>query len=399
MNYQEIFAQKLRLLNKEERYRYFRYFNRNHQSLPYGYNSKGKRFTVWCSNDYLGMSKDQEVIAKAQEVMQQVGIGAGGTRNIAGSSLYLEELEEEIANLHNKESALVFSSGYVANSTTLSTLGKILPNCIIFSDKNNHASMIQGIKDSGCKKYIFDHNNAEHLEELLSQYGRDQNKIIAFEAIYSMNGNIVNLAPIIRLAKQYNALTFIDEVHAVGMYGKRGAGIAEQLNLSNDIDIIQGTLAKAIGVIGGYIAADRNIVDIIRSYGSGFIFTTAMPPALAAAATLSIRKLSNNNSIRVKHKSVVRQVKQELLKNNIPVLSNDSHIIPVMIGDAKLCNNYSKKLFDEHNIFIQGINYPTVPVGSERLRVTPTPLHDLTMVAELISALSSLMNSKQEEFN
>ena len=346
-----------------------------------------KDIIVWCSNDYLGMSQNKLVINKVINSIKNMGIGSGGTRNISGNSIEIVNLEKEIATLHQKEKAIVFTSGYIANETTISTLLNILDNSVVFSDEKNHASIISGIKKSNAKKEIFKHNDLDHLESLMKKYPQDVNKLIVFESVYSMDGDFGNIEGIVKLAKQYNALTFLDEVHAVGMYGETGAGVADKLGLNNEIDIIQGTLGKAFGTIGGYISSTNLICDVVRSYASGFIFTTAMPPAIASAAKASIQYLKESNKERLLQQKNTILLKKYLSKENISYLDNKSHIVPVMVHDPIKCKEISNILLDEFGHYIQPINYPTVPVGTERLRITPGPLHTEEMIADLTNAL------------
>ena len=346
-----------------------------------------KDIIVWCSNDYLGMSQNKSVMNKMINSIKIMGIGSGGTRNISGNSVEIVNLEKEIATLHQKEKAIVFTSGYIANETTISTLLNILDNSVVFSDEKNHASIISGIKKSNAKKEIFKHNDLDHLDSLMKKYPQDVNKLIVFESVYSMDGDFGNIEGIVKLAKQYNALTFLDEVHAVGMYGETGAGVADKLGLNNEIDIIQGTLGKAFGTIGGYISSTNLICDVVRSYASGFIFTTAMPPAIASAAKASIQYLKKSNKERLLQQKNTILLKKYLSRENISYLDNKSHIVPVMVHDPIKCKEISNILLDEFGHYIQPINYPTVPVGTERLRITPGPLHTEEMIVNLTNAL------------
>lgn len=393
MDYEQIFVHALEKLKHERRYRIFTEIERNAEWFPRArWKSPGgeREIVIWCSNDYLGMGSHPVVIETLRDAAKQMGVGAGGTRNISGNSSAIIQLEAELADLHRKEAALVFSSGYVSNETGISTLARLLPGCVIFSDQSNHNSIIEGVRQSGQDKVIFRHNDVVHLEELLRAAG-DRPKFIAFESLYSMDGDIAPMAKICELAEKYGAMTYLDEVHAVGMYGSRGGGIAEREGLMDRIDIIEGTLAKAFGVIGGYIAGKRAAVDAVRSYAPGFIFTTAMCPALAAAAGASIRHLKNSNGgEREMHQAQVRKTRTALAKAGLPFLSFDTHIIPVMVGDAGLCKAASDMLLAEHGIYLQPINAPTVPKGTERLRITPTPLHDDAMIEQLAQALSAV---------
>ncbi|MFV9956155.1 MAG: 5-aminolevulinate synthase, partial [Candidatus Midichloria sp.] len=386
VDYTHIFEKAIRSVREEERYRVFTEIEYKVGQAPYAYSKKlDKQIIVFCSNDYLGMSQHSVVIDTTIEVTKKCGVGAGGTRNISGTSSYIVELEAELANLHDKEAGLVFTSGYVANQATLTTLAKIMPDCVIFSDELNHASIIQGIRDSRLEKQIFLHNDLNHLESLLSQYPLEKPKLIVFESAYSMLGDVTPIGAVCDLAKKYQALTYIDEVHSVGLYGKGGAGMAEKLGVMDKIDIIQGTLAKAYGAIGGYITAKSVIVDAIRSLASGFIFTTALPPSIAAAATASIRYLRNNKEVRNKHQEAVKKVKKGFKDIGVNFLDHGTHIIPVMVNDPFLVKKIAEDLLNDHDIYVQHINFPTVPRGKERLRVTPSPLHTDQMIERLIS--------------
>jgi len=396
INYKEFFANSLKNLKDEGNYRIFADLEKLAGNFPHALNYKDNsvsEVTVWCSNDYLGMSQNKIVLDSMNEALRKVGAGSGGTRNISGTNHYHVLLERELCYLHQKESALLFNSGYLANQATLSTLGKRLPDCIFFSDEKNHASMIQGIKNSGAKKIIFKHNDLEDLERSLIKFSAVKSKIIVFESVYSMDGDFSPIRKITELAKKYNALTFLDEVHAVGIYGKRGAGIAEKDGVMENIDIIQGTLAKAFGVIGGYITGKKEIVDFIRSFSSGFIFTTSLPPCIAAGAYSSIRHLKFSSEERIKLFKIVKELKSMLKKNNIPFLDNESHIIPVIIGDPLLCKKASQILLDDFQIYVQPINFPTVPKGKERLRITASPQHTSKMIKNLVEALGSVFKN------
>lgn len=396
INYKEFFANSLKNLKDEGNYRIFADLEKLAGNFPYALNYKDNsvsEVTVWCSNDYLGMSQNKIVLDSMNEALRKVGAGSGGTRNISGTNHYHVLLERELCYLHQKESALLFNSGYLANQATLSTLGKRLPDCIFFSDEKNHASMIQGIKNSGAKKIIFKHNDLEDLERSLIKFSAVKSKIIVFESVYSMDGDFSPIRKITELAKKYNALTFLDEVHAVGIYGKRGAGVAERDGVMENIDIIQGTLAKAFGVIGGYITGKKEIVDFIRSFSSGFIFTTSLPPCIAAGAYSSIRHLKFSSEERIKLFKIVKELKSMLKKNNIPFLDNESHIIPVIIGDPLLCKKASQILLDDFQIYVQPINFPTVPKGKERLRITASPQHTSKMIKNLVEALGSVFKN------
>ena len=393
MNYDRYFNKALNALHEEGRYRVFtdlaRQVGRFPKALDYSHNPP-REITVWCSNDYLGMGQNQHVTTAMKHAIETLGAGAGGTRNISGTHHLIIELETELADLHNKEGALVFTSGYVSNEATISTLGRVLPDCLILSDELNHASMIAGVKNSGATKRIWRHNDLEHLEQLLQEAGELRPKLIAFESVYSMDGDIAPIKEICDLAKRYNALTYLDEVHAVGMYGKRGGGIADQLELMERVDIIEGTLAKAFGIMGGYVTASSTIIDTIRSYAPGFIFTTSLPPAIAAGATASIRHLKTANDLREKHQEQVAKLKNKLTEANLPILPTETHIVPLMVCDPVLCKAASDRLMEKHGIYIQPINYPTVTRGTERLRITPSPLHDDIMIDELVDAVTEV---------
>ena len=393
INYLESFKKSLDKLKSEGNYRVFADLEKLAGNFPQALNYKDNsvsEVTVWCSNDYLGMSQNQDVLESMTNALKKVGAGSGGTRNISGTNHYHVLLERELCYLHQKEAALLFNSGYLANQATLSTLGKKIPNCVFFSDEKNHASMIQGIKNSGAKKVIFKHNNLDDLEKNLKKFSKSQPKIIAFESVYSMDGDFSPIKSICGLAQKYNALTFLDEVHAVGIYGERGAGVAERDKVMDQVDIIQGTLAKAFGVIGGYITAKKETIDFVRSFSSGFIFTTSLPPCIAAGAYASIRHLKFSSSEREKLFKVVSDLKNSLKKNNIPFIDNKSHIIPVIIGDPILCKKASQMLLDDFQVYVQPINYPTVPKGEERLRITASPQHTPKMIKKLVTALCSV---------
>ncbi|AIF80927.1 5-aminolevulinate synthase [endosymbiont of Acanthamoeba sp. UWC8] len=389
--YLEIFQQALDKVKDEGRYRVFTELKYSENSSPKAFCPRLNRMiTVWCSNDYLGMSRHPKVVEAMVETAKVMGVGAGGTRNISGNSMPIVELERELSELHEKEMALVFTSGYVANQATLSTLTKILPDVVMFSDEANHASMIHGVKDGRAEKRVFKHNDLEDLEKSLKETQIWRPKLILFESVYSMLGDIAPVKEICDLAVKYNALTYIDEVHSVGLYGERGAGIAKMQGVMDRVDIIQGTMAKAYGVIGGYIAGKKVIIDAIRSYAPGFIFTTALPPAVAAAATQSIRHLKTSDFERKKHQEVVSKLKEKLDKAKIQYYQNETHIIPVHIGDPILSKMISTRLLEDYGLYVQHINFPTVPKGKERLRITPTPFHTEQMMDELVSALSAV---------
>lgn len=389
MNYERFFTAALDRLHQERRYRVFADLERLVGRFPYAvwHSPQGPReIVMWCSNDYLAMSQHPKVIGAMVETTRRMGTGAGGTRNIAGTNHPLVELEHELADLHHKEAALVFTSGYVSNETGISTIARLMPDCLILSDAFNHNSMIEGIRQAGCEKRIFRHNDLAHLESLLAEAG-DRPKFIVFESIYSMDADIAPIGAICDLAKRYNALTYLDEVHAVGMYGRRGGGVAERDGIMSRVDIIEGTLGKAFGCLGGYIAASAKICDAVRSYAPGFIFTTALPPAICAAACASIRHLKISQHERDRHQKSVARTKAVLTAAGLPVMPSVTHIVPVAVGDAKKCKAASDLLLERHGIYIQPINYPTVPKGTERLRITPSPNHDSALIDALAAAM------------
>ena len=389
--YDEIFGAALDEIRAEGRYRVFTDLERKAGQFPRATACRtGEEVVVWCGNDYLGMGQHPVVREAMKNAIDTMGAGAGGTRNISGNHHAVVTLENTLAELHQKEAALMFTSGYVANEASLSTLGAMLPNCVIFSDSENHASMIHGIRQSGAEKKIFRHNDVEHLARLLASVDIRRPKIIAFESVYSMDADIGRIKEICALARQYNAFTYLDEVHAVGMYGPRGAGIAEREGIMDEVDLIQGTLAKAYGVIGGYIASRKVVVDMIRSYAPGFIFTTTVPPAVAAGAEASIRYLMASSAEREKHQENAAALKAMLKGAGIPVLDNPTHIVPVMVGDPVLCKQASDMLLEEYGMYVQPINYPTVRKGTERLRITPTPFHTVEMMQALTNALVAI---------
>ena len=393
MDYQKLFQDRIGSLHAEGRYRVFADLKRRCGAYPQADQKKDGRVrevTVWCSNDYLGMSQSAVVRDAMHEAIDTVGAGSGGTRNISGTTRYHVELEAELADLHGKEAALLFTSAYVANDATLSTLVKLMPGTVIFSDEKNHASMIAGIRHGGGEKRIFRHNDPSHLEELLAEYPASTPKIIAFESVYSMDGHIAPISAICDLAEKYGALTYLDEVHAVGMYGPRGGGIAERDGVMHRVDIINGTLAKGFGVMGGYIAASQACCDAIRSYAPGFIFTTSVAPAIAAGALASIRHLKVSQIERARHQERARTLKGRLIARGLPVMDNPSHIVPVMVGDPVRCKAVTDALMDYYGIYVQPINYPTVARGTERIRLTPTPLHTDEHIDWLVSALSAM---------
>lgn len=390
MDYEAVFTRAVDRLRTEKRYRVFTEVARQAGSFPVAENFSGigpDRITIWCSNDYLGMGQNPVVLDAMVAAVRRYGAGAGGTRNISGNHHAIVELENELADLHGKPAALAFTSGYVANQATLSTLGTLLPGCVILSDSDNHNSMIEGIRQAKCDRVIFRHNDLAHLEELLAGIPADRPKLIAFESVYSMDGDIAPIHAICDLADRYNAMTYLDEVHAVGLYGQRGGGVADRDGAMHRLTVIQGTLGKAFGVVGGYIAASRDLVDAIRSYAPGFIFTTTMPPAIAAAAAASVRYLKSSQTERQRHQERAATLRRLLLGAGLPVLVNESHIVPVMVGDPALCKQASDLLLSDHGIYIQPINYPTVPRGTERLRITPTPVHTDAMMQDLTHAL------------
>ena len=394
MDYEAFFNGHLCRLRDEGRYRVFAELERIVGAFPrarlHREGEAPRDVTVWCSNDYLAMGQHPGVVEAMQAAIGAQGSGAGGTRNISGTNTLHAALERELAALHAKEAALVFTSGYVANETTLQTLGALLPGCELYSDAFNHASMIAGIRHSGATRKIFRHNDPRHLEELLSAADPATPKIVAFESVYSMDGDVSPIGEICDVAHRHGALTYLDEVHAVGMYGPRGAGVAERDGVLDKVDIVQATLAKAFGVVGGYIASTAATVDFVRSCGSGFIFTTSLPPAIAAAALASVRLVSSQPELRVRHQERAATLKRHLAAAGLPVMPSTTHIVPVFVGDAALCKQASDLLLDRHAIYVQPINYPTVPRGTERLRLTPTPLHGDDDMARLVSALQDV---------
>jgi len=406
MNYDDYFTDALVRLWGERRYRVFAELERISGQFPRAlwHSPNGPReVVIWCSNDYLGMGQHPKVIAAMVETAMRMGTGAGGTRNIAGTNHPLVALERELADLHDKAAALVFTSGYVSNQTGISTIARLIPDCLVLSDALNHNSMIEGIRQSGREKKIWRHNDIAHLEHLLAGAGPERPKLIVFESLYSMDGDVAPIERICDLAERYGAMTYCDEVHAVGMYGPRGAGVAARDGAMHRIDVIEGTLAKAFGCLGGYIAGSANLIDAVRSYAHGFIFTTALPPAICAAATAAIRHLKASRCERDRHQERAARVKAVLSAAGLPIIPSDTHIVPVVVGDPQKCKAASDLLVTGHGIYIQPINYPTVPKGTERLRITPTPFHEDALIDRLAEALIDvwrqlelpLMNSAQ----
>ena len=390
MDYEKFYKEKIEALKDEGRYRVFAELSRQKDNFPVAthfHENKTQDVIVWCSNDYLGMGQNEKVLTAMHDAIDSSGAGSGGTRNISGTSHYHVLLEKELAELHKKESALLFTSGYISNEASLSTIASILPDCVVLSDELNHASMIQGMKNSKAERFIFKHNNPKHLEEILQNIHPDRPKLVAFESVYSMDGDIAPIKELCEVAKANNALTYLDEVHAVGMYGPRGGGIAEREGLMDELDIIEGTLAKAYGTMGGYVASNKDIIDVIRSFASSFIFTTSLPPAIAAGALASVKHLKNSNEERIIHQARAKSLKEKLRQTGIIVMPSESHIVPILVGDPVLCKKASDLLLSDHSIYVQPINYPTVPKGKERLRITPNPLHDEKMIDNLVESL------------
>jgi 5-aminolevulinate synthase len=394
MDYKSAIRAAVEKVRDEGRYRVFADLKRHRGDFPVATwtTPEGQKadVVVWCSNDYLGQGQNPIILQAMHQAIDEAGAGSGGTRNISGTTCYHVELEQELADLHGKESALLFTSGYVSNEATLSTLQKILPGLIIFSDELNHASMIEGIRHGGGPRKIFRHNDLADLERQLAAAPAEAPKLVAFESVYSMDGDIADIGATAALAKRYGAMTYLDEVHAVGLYGLHGGGVSERDGVADQIDIIEGTLGKAFGVMGGYITADADLVDAIRSYASGFIFTTSLPPALTAGAVASIRWLKQHNEVRLRHQERAESLKRRLLKAGLPVMPSVSHIVPVLVGDPVHCKMISDMLLTDHGVYVQPINYPTVPRGTERLRFTPTPFHTDEMMDDLVSALEKL---------
>jgi 5-aminolevulinate synthase len=403
-NYNDVFVSALGSLKAEGRYRTFANLARSPGALPTALwhspgETRSKSVTVWCSNDYLCMGMHPDVIEASVEAARTFGAGAGGTRNISGTHQKVIELEHELASLHGKEAALVFTSGWISNFAAISTIAALLPNCLILSDADNHNSMIEGVRRSGCEKSIWDHSDLDHLEQLLAAEPRERAKLIVFESLYSMSGSIAPIGEIVSLAERYGAMTYIDEVHAVGLYGAQGGGISERDGLAGRIDVIEGTLAKGFGSLGGYIAASAAIVDAIRSHVPSFIFTSTIPPSVAASATAAIRHLRRSSAERDGQQKAARKVKQALQDARLPVMDNPSHIVPVLVGDAQKCTAVSKLLIDKHAIYVQPINYPTVKKGTERLRLTPTPAHSDAHIQLLVAALTDVWKALDLPFD
>ena len=394
MDYKAAFRDAVEQVRGEGRYRVFADLKRHRGNFPFAtWTAPGGEtcdVIVWCSNDYLGQGQNPVIIEAIHKAVDEAGAGSGGTRNISGTTHYHVELEAELADLHGKEAALLFTSGYVSNEATLATLQKVLPGLITFSDALNHASMIAGIRAGGGPRKIYRHNDLEHLEQLLAEAPADAPKLVAFESVYSMDGDISDIAATTALAKRYGAMTYLDEVHAVGLYGKRGGGVSERDGVADRVDVIEGTLGKAFGVMGGYVAGDADLIDAIRSYAGGFIFTTSLPPALTAGALASIRWLKQHDEVRVAHQERAASLKRRMKVAGLPVMPSVSHIVPLLVGDPVHTKLISDMLLTDHGIYVQPINYPTVPRGTERLRFTPTPFHTDAMMDDLVDALEKL---------
>jgi 5-aminolevulinate synthase len=399
MDYERRFSDAIDRLKAEERYRTFANLERNAQRFPTalwrpeGEEDKPREVTVWCSNDYLGMGQHPDVIEASVKAARAHGAGAGGTRNISGTHHPIVRLEAELADLHGKPAALAFTSGWISNLAGISTIASLLPNCLILSDALNHNSMIEGVRRAGCEKKVWRHNDVAHLEELLAAEPLERAKLVVFESLYSMDGDIAPIADILDVCEKYQAMTYIDEVHAVGLYGPRGGGLSDREGLADRIDVIEGTLAKGFGSLGGYIAASAAVVDAVRSYAPQFIFTSTLPPSVAASAAAAVRHLKASNVERERHQHMARLTKHALKAAGIPVMDNPSHIVPVFVGDARRCKAASAMLLERHAIYIQPINYPTVAKGTERLRITPTPAHKEAQVADLVEALVDVWKS------
>jgi len=393
MDYERRFEDAINRLKAEERYRIFANLERDASRFPMamwrpaGEEDRPRDVTVWCSNDYLGMCGHPDVIEASVNAARAHGVGAGGTRNISGTHHPIVQLEAELADLHDKPASLVFTSGWISNLAGISTIASLLPNCLILSDALNHNSMVEGVRRAGCEKKVWRHNDVAHLEELLAAEPVERAKLVVFESLYSMDGDIAPIAEIVEIAEKYNAMTYIDEVHAVGLYGPRGGGLSEREGLADRVDVIEGTLAKGFGSLGGYIAASATVIDAVRSYAPQFIFTSALPPSVAASAAAAVKHLKRSNAERERHQAMAKLVKHALRAAGLPVMDNSSHIVPLFVGDAQKCRAASKLLLERHAIYIQPINYPTVAKGTERLRITPTPAHSEAQVADLVESL------------
>jgi 5-aminolevulinate synthase len=396
MSYEDLFAAAIGKVRAEGRYRVFADLARKVGQFPAADHhcpKAGQReITIWCSNDYLGMGQHPVVLEAAERALREYGAGAGGTRNISGTTHLHVLLEQELASLHRKEAALVMTSGYVANEAAISTIARLLPDCVIFSDSLNHASMIAGVRASSCEKRIFRHNDLDHLESLLAALPRERAKLVIFESVYSMDGDFGPIHAVCDLAERYNAMTYLDEVHAVGMYGSTGAGVAERDRAVARVDVVQGTLAKAYGCMGGYIAASRAVIDAVRSFAPGFIFTTSLAPAVVGGALASVRYLRHSGKERTAQQERAAALKRQLGDAGLPVMPSPSHIVPILVGDPVLCKAATDALMERHAIYIQPINYPTVPKGTERLRLTPGPLHDDAKLERLMEALGDVFH-------